>query len=100
MLMLDELTVRVRELVAGKASVGYDVKIDLAEHGYIFAAASQAPIAVANEGEGAGVTLHISAADLKSVLDGQLNVTTAYMFGKIRVDGDLSKAMTLASLFS
>ncbi|NCF52173.1 sterol-binding protein [Gammaproteobacteria bacterium] len=98
--MLDELTIRVRELVATKQPVGYDVKIDLAEHGYIFAVATQAPIVVSNDGEGASVTLHMSATDLKSVLDGELNVTSAYMFGKIRIDGDLSKAMLLASLFS
>lgn len=98
--MLDDLTARVRDLVADKDPVGFDVKIDLAETGKIFAAAKEAPIKVSNDDVGADVTLRMSAVDLKSVLDGQLNVTTAFMFGKIQIDGDMSKAMSLTSLFS
>lgn len=98
--MLDDLTERVRDLISNKDPVGFDVKIDLAEVGKIFVAAKEAPIEVSNDDGDADVTLHMSAGDLRSVLGGQLNVTTAFMFGKIRIDGDMSKAMALTSLFS
>jgi len=80
--------------------VGFDLKFDLAGEGIIYVAAKEAPVAVSNKDGVAETTLRLSAQDLQQLLDGKLNPTTAFMFGKLKVDGNMSNAMSLTSLFS
>lgn len=46
----------------------------------------------------AEVTLTASADVFQSILDGELNPTSAFMTGKLSVDGDMSAAMRLGSV--
>lgn len=48
----------------------------------------------------ADVTLTADADTFKSILDGDLNPTAAFMTGKLSVDGDMGMAMKLASVLS
>ena len=47
--------------------------------------------------EDADVTLTADAETFQEILSGDLNPTSAFMTGKLSVDGDMSKAMALAS---
>ena len=98
--MLAELTKRIARLVEEKDPVGFNLKFDLSGAGVIYVAAKVAPIAVSNTEADAETTLRLSTQDLQQLLDGRLNPTTAFMFGKIKIDGDMSNAMSLASIFS
>lgn len=55
-----------------------------------------------NEGatDDATATIKMDAADFVSMSKGELNGMTAFMTGKIKVDGDLGTVMKLQSLFS
>ena len=44
------------------------------------------------------MTLTTSAEDLKAIMDGELNAVSAFMQGRLQVDGDMSLAMKLQSL--
>lgn len=46
------------------------------------------------------VTLTASAETFKAILDGEQNPTTAFMIGKLSVDGDMGMAMKLSSVLS
>ena len=46
----------------------------------------------------ANITITMSADDFGSLLDGELNATSAFMAGKLKVKGDMSLAMKLQSL--
>lgn len=46
----------------------------------------------------ADVTLTASADDFQAMLAGELNPTTAFMTGKLAVDGDMGKAMALGGV--
>ena len=46
----------------------------------------------------AEVTLTADADTFRSILDGDTDPTTAFMTGKLSVDGDMGKAMQLASV--
>jgi putative sterol carrier protein len=46
----------------------------------------------------ADVTLTASADVFKAILDNELNPTTAFMTGKLSVDGDMGVAMKLTSV--
>ncbi len=51
----------------------------------------------AGDGE-AEVTLTASAEDFEAMMSGELNPTTAFMTGKLTVDGDMGAAMRLGSV--
>jgi len=50
--------------------------------------------------EPADVTLTATVDTFQSILDGDLDPTSAFMSGKLSIDGDMSVAMRLAQLLS
>ncbi|MGR3455176.1 SCP2 sterol-binding domain-containing protein [Pseudooceanicola sp.] len=50
--------------------------------------------------EDAEVTMTADAETFKDMISGDLNPTTAFMTGKLSVDGDMGKAMALGSALS
>ncbi|SFS04430.1 SCP2 sterol-binding domain-containing protein [Yoonia litorea] len=50
--------------------------------------------------EDADVTLTASTETFKAILDGEMNPTTAFMTGKLAVDGDMGAAMRLSGVLS
>ena len=50
-------------------------------------------------GESADVTISASEENFQKIVSGELNPTSAYMTGKIKVKGDMSAAMKLQKLF-
>lgn len=48
--------------------------------------------------EEAAVTLSADAATFQEILAGDLNPTTAFMTGRLSVDGDMGQAMALGSV--
>jgi putative sterol carrier protein len=48
----------------------------------------------------ADVTLSADVDTFKAILDGDLNPTSAFMSGKLSIDGDMGMAMKLASVLA
>lgn len=48
----------------------------------------------------ADVTLTASAEVFEAILDGSMNPTSAFMTGKLKIDGSMGKAMQLAAVLS
>ncbi len=46
------------------------------------------------------ITVKMSLDDFQQLLDGSLNPATAFMTGKVKIEGDMSLAMRLQSLLS
>lgn len=97
--MLDRLTARVRELVDCEDAFGFRVKLRVRDAGCILVDGSAYPITVSNDDDEAVATLEMGSGDLEKMLDGQLSPLTAFMQGRLQVDGDLGKAMQLNQLF-
>ena len=98
--MLEKLTLEVGRKVEGKDAFGFGVRIDLGETGVIFIAGESSPIAVSNDAGTAATTFIMSAPDLGAMLAGDLSPMGAYTQGKMRVEGDIGKAMQIGSLFN
>ncbi len=98
--MLDRLTARVRLLVDCEDAFGFCVKLKLTELGCIYVDGSSYPMVVSNIDGDAAATLILSGTDLDDLLDGRLSPLTAFMAGRVQVEGDLGKAMQLSRLFS
>lgn len=50
--------------------------------------------------EPADVTLSADADTFRAILEGETNPTSAFMTGKLKVDGDMGLAMSLASVLA
>jgi len=46
------------------------------------------------------VTFMMDAADFKNMIEGNLNATSAFMSGKLKIKGDMSLALKLQSLIN
>ena len=56
-------------------------------------------VAVTEDGGDADVTIRSSEETFNAIASGEQNPTTAYMTGKLKVDGDMGAAMKLQKLF-
>jgi putative sterol carrier protein len=56
-------------------------------------------VAVTEGGGDADVTIHASEETFAAIASGEQNPTTAYMTGKLKIDGDMGAAMKLQKLF-
>jgi putative sterol carrier protein len=56
-------------------------------------------LTVTEGGSGADATISAAEDDFEQMVRGDLNPTTAYMTGKLKVKGDMSAAMKLQKLF-
>ena len=50
--------------------------------------------------EAADVTLSADAETFQSILEGETNPTSAFMTGKLKIDGDMGMAMKLAAVLA
>jgi putative sterol carrier protein len=98
--MLDRLTGRVRQLLDCEDAFGFCLKLVVKDLGCIYVDGTSYPMTVSNAEGDAEATLRISGDDLTEMLDGRLSALTAFMAGRVQVDGDLGKAMQLGRLFS
>lgn len=56
-------------------------------------------VSVSEGGGDADVTIAASAEDFDKIVSGDMNPTTAYMSGKLKIKGDMGAAMKLQKLF-
>lgn len=84
------------EKLGGKG-IGAIVKFVIGDEGAVVVDTSQEPPA-ASVGDGdAEVVITAEQAVFEELLAGELNPTTAYMTGKLKIQGDMGVAMKLAS---
>jgi putative sterol carrier protein len=60
---------------------------------------TDAGIEVTEGGGDADVTIRTSEETFRAIAEGQQNPTTAYMTGKLKIEGDMGAAMKLQKLF-
>ncbi|MEO1639191.1 MAG: SCP2 sterol-binding domain-containing protein [Pseudomonadota bacterium] len=94
--MSDVVTEAVAALNEKMGGAGFDgtAKFDIAGEGSLI---------IDGDGARAGdddadVTLSADTETFKAILDGEMNPTTAFMTGKLSVDGDMGQAMKLAGV--
>ncbi|MCW5770025.1 MAG: SCP2 sterol-binding domain-containing protein [Rhodospirillaceae bacterium] len=94
---LDAITSRIREKVGTHSGLDATVKFDLGE-GVVFVDGKSSPNSVSNEDKEADCTITISRENFEKLIAGDLDPTTAYMFGKIKVSGSMGVAMKLSKV--
>ncbi len=96
--MSDLLDQATAELNAKLAAASFDgsAKFEITGEGSIVMDGDGARVG----DDDADVTMTADAETFKSILEGDLNPTSAFMTGKLTVDGDMGKAMQLASVLA
>ncbi len=96
---LEIATTKAAEKASNAAALDATVKFAFAEGGFLFVDGTNGN-AVHNEDAEAECTVKLTLEDFLSMLDGVLNPMSAFMEGKMVVEGNMGTAMKLQSLFS
>jgi putative sterol carrier protein len=92
---LEACTKAIRSKVGNDSGLGATLKFDCGTDGTIYIDAVATPNSVSNSAADAQCTVGISLEDLNAMLSGDLEPTTGFMMGKLKVTGDMSVAMRL-----
>ncbi len=94
--MTDVVTEAVAALNAKMDGAGFDgtAKFTIEDEGSIIIDSDGARAS----DDDADVTLTATTDVFKAILDGEMNPTTAFMTGKLTVDGDMGQAMKLSGV--
>ena len=91
-----ELAAKMQD--AGAVLLGKTVKLDFGDNGTIMLDGVGNTV---TEADGAAdTTIKIAWDDWQAMADGQLDGMTAFMTGKLKVEGDMSNAMQLQGVLS
>ena len=96
---LHEVAAGLAERVGGKAPLGGTLKFDLGEAGTLFVDGDgNGNIVTAHKDDPARCTISMTADDFKELIHGRLQPTSAFMQGRMRVEGDMLLAMKLGQM--
>ena len=93
--ILDQAVAALNEKLGG-AEFGGSAKFDIEDAGAVVIDASGARIS----DEETDVTLSADVETFQGIMTGDMNPTSAFMTGKLKVDGDMGMAMKLASVMA
>lgn len=92
----DEIAAKMQEAVTKAGGLDKSVKFDFGDDGQIHGAGTE----VTQEDKDADCTIKVSKDDFIALASGNLDPMMAFMSGKLKVEGDMSVAMGLQSLFA
>ncbi len=95
---LESMTELLRARLGADSGLGATVKFDFGADGVIYFDGAATPNSVSNHDADAECTVAISLEDFESLLAGDLDATTAFMMGKLKVEGDMGIAMRLRDI--
>lgn len=95
---LEQMTESLRARVGEDAGLDATIKFDFGDGGVIYVDGASTPNTVDNVDREADCTIRISFANFQDLVNGELNPTTAFMMGKLKIDGSMSTAMKLQGL--
>jgi putative sterol carrier protein len=95
---LETVTETIKGRVGDDAGLGATLKFDMGDVGVVFIDGKSTPNTVSNEDTAADCTIGLSLDDLEAMMAGDLAPTTAFMAGKLKVEGDMGVAMKLQSI--
>jgi putative sterol carrier protein len=97
---LEESTETIRTNMGEDSGLAATVKFDFGDDGKIFLDGASTPNSVSNDDLEADCTISMTLEDFTSMLSGELDPTTAFMMGKLTVEGDMSIAMKLSTVIN
>ena len=97
---LQLVTAGLKDKVGEDCGLGAILKFDFGDDGILVLDATQVPNVVSNDDADAACTMAISIADFMDMAEGKLDGTSAFMSGKLKIQGDMGIAMKLGPILS
>jgi putative sterol carrier protein len=97
---LEAVTAGLKEKIGEDCGLGSVLKFDFGDDGILVLDATQVPNVISNNDVEAQCTMVLSLENFMEMADGKLNGTTAFMTGKLKIQGDMGIAMKLAPILS
>ena len=97
---LQLVTAGLKEKVGEDCGLGAVLKFDFGDDGILVLDATQVPNIVSNNDTDAACTMAINIDDFMDMAEGKLDGTSAFMSGKLKIQGDMGIAMKLAPILS
>ena len=94
---LADLTAKMKEGASKKSSFGNTVKFST-DQGVVYIDGMQSPPTVSNDDKAADCTLKMDFSDFSDLIGGKLDGMTAFMTGKLKIEGDMGVAMKLQTI--
>jgi len=95
---LESATEAIRSKASMSPALGYRAKFDFGAEGLIFWDGTKTPPEIGNSAGDADTTLSLSLEDMEKMIAGDLSPTTAYMMGKLRIEGSMGVALKIGEL--
>jgi putative sterol carrier protein len=92
---LASCTETLRAKVGADCGLNATLKFDCGADGVVYIDGRSTPNTVSNENKEADCNIGITLADLHAMLSGELEPTTGFMTGKLKVAGDMGVALRL-----
>jgi len=85
--------------IGANSGLGGTLKFDFGEPGSVYIDGKSTPNTVSDgEGKSADCTISVSLENFEKMVKGELDGTSAFMQGKLRVAGDMGLAMKIGSV--
>jgi putative sterol carrier protein len=94
---LQEITAKMKEGASKKSPFGNTVKF-ATDQGVVHIDGNANPPAVSNDDKAADCTIKMDFGDFADLIGGKLDGMTAFMTGKLKIEGDMGVAMKLQSI--
>ena len=95
---LADMTAEIAKRVGDDSGLDATLKFVLGDEGAILVDATKSPNEVSNDDTDADCTINVSLEDFQGILAGDLDPMTAFMMGKLKVEGNMGIAMKLQSV--
>ena len=93
---LEEIIAQIGAALGENSGLGGTVKFDFGEVGSVLLDGKSTPNTASNgEGKPADCTIKVSIENFEKMVKGELDGTSAYMLGKLKVAGDMGLAMKI-----
>lgn len=93
-------TAGLKNAIGTNSGLNSTLKFDFEGKGHIFVDGKSSPNTVSNEDKPADCTITVSTDTFKKMVARELDGTTAFMQGKLKVAGDMSVAMKLGPILA
>jgi putative sterol carrier protein len=94
---LQEITDKMKEGASTKSPFGNTVKFTT-DQGVVYIDGNANPPDVSNDDKAADCTIKMDFGDFDDMINGKIDGMTAFMTGKLKIEGDMGVAMKLQSI--